>query len=121
VTHEQVAAALAAPPANTRDAVRGRILARFADDVSDVDWSYVELRESGDRWGPRVRIDLPHLDHASCADVGRVVEQAQSVEELARALKRLSAARSRDPLDDFLGDLARPEHGPSQSGRVLEA
>jgi hypothetical protein len=121
VRPEDVAAAWQLPPGNTRDVVRGRILARFADAVSDADWSYVELRETTDRWGPRVRIDLPHLDHASCAAVGAIVERAGSVTELARDLKGLNAAWSRDPLDDFTRDLDLPDGGPSRSGSVPEA
>ncbi|MGE4001602.1 MAG: proteasome accessory factor PafA2 family protein, partial [Planctomycetaceae bacterium] len=113
VTPEAVAAAWKEPPADTRDAIRGRILTRFTEAVSDVNWSSVELREADDHWGPRLRIDLPSLDRASCAAIGAIVDRARSVEELARELKRLRAGWSRDPLDDFVHDLDLPDSLPA--------
>jgi hypothetical protein len=121
VRPDDVAAAWRQPPGNTRDAVRGQILAKFADSIGDADWSYVELRESDDRWGSRVRIDLPHLDRPSCAAIGAVVDRSGSAEELARELKQLSAARCRDPRDDFTSDLDLPDRDMPRSGTTLGA
>lgn len=117
VRPEQVAAAWRQPPSGTREAVRARIIERFAEAVSAVDWSYVELRETADRWSPRVRIDLPDLDLASCASLAALVERAASVTELARELKRLHIARTRDPFEDFTADLELPA---AISGKVFD-
>ena len=109
------------PPADTRDAVRGRIIERFPDAISDMDWGRVELRETNDRWGPRVRIELPHLDHARCAALGTVVESAAGVEHLSRGLTESRDGRMRDPVDDLADDLDLPDRGTSRSGSVQEA
>lgn len=121
VRPEEVAQAWWSPPENSRDAIRGRIIQKFGDSVSDLDWSYVELRESADRWGPRIRIELAQPDRASHAALDAVVAQAQSVAELAREIKRLNAASARDPFHDLTGDLDRPDRGSTNASRMLEA
>lgn len=106
VTPADVERAWRQPPANTRDSVRGRIIERFGNAVSDADWSYVELRETADRWGRRLRVDLPHIDGRSCAEIGAIVESSDTVQQLSEGLKGRNAARSRDPFDDLSEDLA---------------
>ena len=108
VTPGDVERACRNPPGNSRETVRSRLIERFSHAITDVDWSYVELRETDDRWSRRLRVDLPHLDGAACSEIREVVESAENVDQLSDRLKRLSAARSRDPVDDLSQDLDLP-------------
>ena len=119
VTAGDVERAWLTAPENSRDAVRGRIIERFSGAISDVDWSYVELRETDDCWGPRLRIDLPQFDRAFTASIDECVAQATSVQQLEQHIERLNVASIRSPLDDVSRDLVVP--GASRPGSTHEA
>ena len=113
INREAIQASLTRAPDTSRDALRGRLIENFHDAIHDVDWSYVELRESDDRWGPRFRVELPYLERSANEDVEQIIESTSEVAELSERLTRLERAESRDPVEDVRSDLAIP--GPEQS------
>jgi hypothetical protein len=121
ISREAVEAAWRTPPASSRDVIRGRLIERFGAEIYDVDWDCVELRESEDRWGPRIRVNLPNLDRASNAQIEELITSARSVRELGRSLDGNHWSRHTDPIDDVTNDLVLPSPDTTWSGSVLEA
>jgi hypothetical protein len=75
-----------APP-ESRDWGRGRIIERFSEDISAVDWSFVELRRAGRWFSPTRRIDFPRLDSWNQASFERIIGSVRDIEELQQALR----------------------------------
>lgn len=109
-------ACLVSGPAESRDWGRGRIIDKFFDSVADVDWSYVDLRSDTDRWSPRVRIELPHLDSLNRHEFEPLIEAAGSPNQLSRSLADRTGvvARQTDPLDDVPRRLAAASYRGSR-------
>jgi hypothetical protein len=108
VSRADVEACLVDGPADCRGWVRGRLIQRFAPQITNVNWSYVELRRDDWRWGPRLRVEMPRPDWPNRAVFEPILERATSVEELAELLRTIGdgAARQSDPLLDISGQLA---------------
>jgi hypothetical protein len=112
-------------PPEARGWARGRILQKLYDDVTDVDWSYVELRRDASRWGPRLRIEMPRPGSLNRAIFHSVVERAESVGELEELLRtraqreKSASVGDRDPVLDIssLLELAPQDAAPgSEAG-----
>ena len=113
IERDAVEACWTRAPENSRDALRGRMIEKFHDSIHDIDWSYVEFRETEDRWGPRFRVDLPDLERSAGEEIERIIDSSADVRELSERLTRLERAESRNPVDDVRDDLAIP--GPEQN------
>ncbi|MCO6456008.1 MAG: proteasome accessory factor PafA2 family protein [Pirellulaceae bacterium] len=108
VTLADAEACLKDGPAESRDWGRGKLLRRFASDVIDVDWGYVELRETSDPWAPRLRINLPHLDSLNREQCEPLLRDAHTPRQLIEHLRSRHAGdmRETDPVDNLTGRLA---------------
>lgn len=105
-------ACLAEGPVESRDWGRGRIIDKFYDYVSDVDWSYIALTSGDDRWSPRLRIDMPQLDSLNKAQFAGQLQAAVDPAHLSQLLNSQagSVAWKSDPLDDIPRQLAVVQH-----------
>lgn len=121
ITREEMEAAWRTPPAGSRDIIRGRLIERFGEQIYDVDWDCVELRETEDRWGPRIRVNLPNLDRASNSEIEQLIAGSRTVRDLGRRLDGNHWSRHTDPIDDVTNDLVLPNPDSTWSGSVLEA
>ena len=103
---------LAEGPAESRDWGRGRIIDKFHDYVSDVDWSYISLTSGEDRWSPRLRIDMPHLDSLNKAQFAGLIDAAADPAQLGQVLnaQEAGATQRTDPLDNIHRQLAVVQH-----------
>lgn len=112
ISLDDARARLAEGPAESRDWVRGRILDKFYDFVSDVDWSYVDLTSGEDRWSPRLRIDLSRLDRCNKAQFAGLIDAAANPAQLGQLLNAQAdgATRRTDPMDDIPRHLAQVQH-----------
>lgn len=82
VTPAQVEAARTTPPSGTRAAVRGRLLARFGQAITAMEWDRVHLHHNG--VGVTVRLDEvagPGIDRLSA-----LVEEAATIDDVVAAL-----------------------------------
>jgi proteasome accessory factor A len=104
---DDAVACLKAPPAGTRAWARGKLIERFGDDISDVNWSQVELRRGAGRWGPRLRIEMPELDSLNRGRFEGIIDRAADVAELEDLLED-DQHRQSDPLDNVTDYLASP-------------
>jgi hypothetical protein len=62
VDRATVLACLADGPVESRDWGRGRLIEQFADRITAVDWSYIDLRRGEGRWDQRLRVEMPTPD-----------------------------------------------------------
>jgi hypothetical protein len=108
VNMADVKAGWSIPPHDTRDYARGRLIELFADQITDVDWSYVEVRRCHSNWGSRVRIDLPHLDSLNRSQFDALLNASCDLNELIDRLDESRLARTLDLLDDLTPHLALP-------------
>ena len=108
VARSDVEAALDSGPCESRDWGRGQLIRRFHREITDLDWSYVELRLNDQRWGERLRIDLPNLDSLNRPAFSRVLEEATDVSHLEQLFKQEAnpAARTTDPITDIRSQIA---------------
>jgi hypothetical protein len=95
-------------PRGTRDFVRGRLIRRFHQEITAVDWGTVTLRRAPERWSRQVKIDLPLLDARATAHIARLIERAETVDQLLAGLE--PSARDSDPVDDVTDRLALPDN-----------
>ncbi|NUQ66058.1 MAG: proteasome accessory factor PafA2 family protein [Pirellulales bacterium] len=111
VQRESVLPCLSDGPPESRDWARGRLVRRFRDDITDVDWSYVQFRRTRDLWGQRFRIDLPHLESLNRAAFETIIDDAEDVGHLEELLDRHAAgvARQFDPVSNITPLLASYE------------
>lgn len=95
-------------PPESRDWGRGRIIRRFCGEITDVDWSLLEIRRSRDRWDPRLRIELSRLDTLSRSRFEPVIGRVRNVGELEAALEGEPppVTREADPILDVRSRLA---------------
>jgi hypothetical protein len=87
-------------PAESRAWGRGQLIRHFADDITDIDWGYIELRRSSGRWRPRLRIGMPRLESLNRNELEPIVAVARTVEQLEALLADhpSSAVSQRDPV-----------------------
>jgi hypothetical protein len=121
VSRDAVESAWRHAPANSRDAIRGKLIERFGEAIYDVDWDCVDLRETDDRWGPRIRVNLPYLNRAANQEVEEIISTSDSVKELGRRLDGNTWTRHSDPMEDVTNDLVLPSPDTAWSGSFLEA
>lgn len=109
VSLDEARARLAEGPAESRDWGRGRIIDKFYDFVSDVDWSYVDLTAGEDRWSSRLRINLSRLDSLNKAQSADLIAAAANPAHLGQLLNAQAdgATRRTDPLDELPQHLAQ--------------
>ena len=98
VTREDVARCLTDGPASSRGWARGRLIQKFSEQVSEVDWDAVELRMSQDLWGRRLKVALPRPNSHGRATFGPILERAHDVAELAELLEDDETASETDPV-----------------------
>jgi len=117
VDRADAVACLAEGPAESRDWGRGRIIDRFFDSVTDVDWSYVDLRVDAQHWSPRLRIEMPSLDSLSKDRCGTLIDTAADAVQLSQRLadRTGSVVRHADPLDDISHQVASGPGRPRTS------
>jgi len=98
VTREEVARCLTDGPETGRGWARGRLIQRFARDISAIDWDEVELRLSDDLWGRRLKVAMPRPDGHCRETFGPILERARDVAELAELLDGAVGASQTDPV-----------------------
>ncbi|MFI7481935.1 depupylase/deamidase Dop [Kocuria sp. M1R5S2] len=81
---DEIARAAEEPPADTRAWFRGRLVARFPDDVVTANWDSVSLSLPGVRRG--ARITMPEPLALTREDTARLLGTAPDTEQLVRAL-----------------------------------
>ena len=98
------------------------MIQKFREWITDVDWSYVELRRSAGRWAPRLRIAMPRLDSLARARFEPVLAAAESVADLERLFQgRPDAATSDcDPVWEIPSQLASDD-SQTAVGRIRTA
>lgn len=102
VDRSRVEAFLADAPHDTRAWARGQLISRFGPELTDVDWSRLELRLAEGRWAPRLRIRLQRMTSLTRARFEPLLERVGSVADLGIAL---SGARGVEveTLDGYFG------------------
>jgi len=88
-------------PRESRDWGRGRLIERFADAISAVDWSYIELYRHDHFFSPRLRVDFPQPDSLNQSQFDFVVRSARDVAELRDLLQArddIGRVNERDPI-----------------------
>ena len=105
VSRQEVDACLVAGPTESRDWSRGQLIEAFHDHVTDVDWSFVELRRGEGRWDQRLRVNFPEPGRLAKRVMEPLLVDCDSPEELHRRLSDEEASL-RDPLLDLDGELA---------------
>ncbi|AIG64135.1 proteasomal accessory factor [Corynebacterium atypicum] len=80
----EIARAVDVPPAGSRAFLRGRIVEKFAQFVAAASWQAITLALSD----THARVLLPETGRATRAEVGELVEQASTPEELVAGLER---------------------------------
>ncbi len=98
-------------PHDTRDYVRGRLIERFSDQITYLDWSFMEFRRSDNGWGPRVRIDLPQPGCLTRDEFEPLIAASRDVEELAERLAAFRAARDLEPTERMTPQLSSSANG----------
>lgn len=83
VSQEEVAGAMECPPAETRAAVRGACVRRFAPDIRAVTWSRLVIGSGNDA----ISIDLADLVDGRAAGMAAAVERIGSAAELVRMVE----------------------------------
>jgi Pup amidohydrolase len=81
-------------PDDSRAWARGRLVQKFHQWITDIDWSYVEMLRSSSRWGSRLRIEMPRLDSLPRAEFEPIFAAARNVDELDVLLRQFEAATS---------------------------
>jgi hypothetical protein len=106
-------------PPESRAWGRGRIIRRFLDRITDVNWDFVELRRRDDRWAPHLKINMHRLDSLNRARFGPMIKRAGNLGQLERLLERLEEepARQEDPMDNIVPHLAALPAPGQGSGR----
>ena len=99
----QVEECLVDGPEESRAWARGRLIQKFFDDITDIDWSYVELRQNFDRWADRLRVKMPRLDSLSRASFESALDDASDIDELKDRFAEEGGERvsEHDPIDDI--------------------
>ena len=110
VSMDDARACLAEGPAETRAWARGQIIRKFAESISSVNWDHVELYRNTDRWWPRLRVEMPHLDSLNRQSFEPIIQRARDVTQLEELLQQniQGTAQQSDPMGDVAHQLALP-------------
>jgi hypothetical protein len=109
VSAADVEAQLHDGPADGRGWTRGRLVRRFHERITRVDWSVVEIARGASRWEPRLAVALPCPELFGREGMERLLERARDVDELEEALARSphGAAARTDPVQDVRQRIVR--------------
>jgi proteasome accessory factor A len=107
IKKEDAEAALNEAPPESRAWGRGQLIQRFSDEISDINWSYVDLYRGGGRWGRRLRIDTPHLDRMNRVEFEPIIKTVRDLDHLEDLLED-DECDDRDPLENVTEHLATP-------------
>jgi pup-ligase protein len=110
VTKDDALMCLKDGPVETRAWARGQLIRRFSESISSVNWDHVELHRTTNRWGPRLRVEMPHLDSLNRQIFEPIIRRARDVLHLEELLKHNTqgAAHEVDPIVDVSHQLALP-------------
>jgi len=112
-----VEACLRDGPTRNRGWARGRLIQRFCGTIDDVDWDHVELALTDERFGPRVRVDMPDPGGCGRDEFEPLLAGAADVHDLAATVRRAQRADAGTKTASFtpttpLGDLRREVRFP---------
>ena len=108
ITQRDVEACLRDGPPETRAWARGRLIQRFGEQICDVNWGYVEIERTRDRWARRLLVEMPATESLAKAESEVDLTDAADVDDLEIRLRRRSDenAAERDPLNDLPNEIA---------------
>lgn len=92
ISREEIGAAAATPPENSRAFFRGQMISRFPQSVVAANWESLIVKTSNDS---QVRILTTELGTLSRAEVGEILEAAESVDDVLAALDSQNLAELR--------------------------
>ena len=98
VSRADVARCLQDGPTGCRGWARGRLIQKFPEHLSEVDWDGVELRTSGDLWGRRLGVSMPHPSSRARESFEPLLERSHDVAELAELLQDDDGVAESDPI-----------------------
>ncbi|NOZ20008.1 MAG: hypothetical protein GXP25_02855 [Planctomycetes bacterium] len=88
VRPQRIAFMQANGPMDTRAFARKSIIEKFSDNIRRIDWGKITLEiPSNNGWGSRKTILLDHPGHYTQAEVGQLIEECRTVEDLCRAME----------------------------------
>lgn len=110
VTMDEARACLTEAPVETRAWARGQLIRNFSEQISDVNWDHVELYRNRDRWGSRLRVDMPLLSGLNRETFGPIIRRARDVRQLEALLREdaAGAARDSDPVMNVARQIVVP-------------
>ncbi len=108
IDRAQIDACLRDGPEASRSWTRGRLIKRFADDIEAVDWDHVELSLTDERFGRRLRVDMPHPGRLGRAVAEHALGAAREVMDLASLSDADDTVHTTHPLQDLRPELSRP-------------
>ena len=112
VSHEDVDACLLDGPEDGRGWARGRLIRDYGDQITDVNWSHVDLRGEGSFWGSRIRIDMPRPGSLPRDVFEPVLSAASDAEEIRRLLPTDPGALPEEGREgDLQDEIIAPEGG----------
>jgi Pup amidohydrolase len=91
VDDKAIDAAVRQAPRNTRAAVRGSLVRRFAPQIERISWGRVALRAAETRW-----LALPAELEEECGDLSAAVDSAKTVEEAVGMLSQREGSGEKD-------------------------
>jgi hypothetical protein len=94
INNDDVERCLRDGPNGSRAWARGRLVQKFHQWITDIDWSYVEMLRSSSRWGARLRIEMSRLDSLPRAEFEPIFAAARNVDELDMLMRQFEAATS---------------------------
>jgi len=116
---DEIEACLRDGPPESRDWSRGRLIQAFHGDITDVDWSFVELRRDADRWQSRLRVEFPRPDSRPRASFEPLLARARSVAELGELLRGDDEGTAEtDPILDIRSEVASQSVAASHQPRA---
>ncbi|ANE04023.1 depupylase/deamidase Dop [Corynebacterium crudilactis] len=92
-TAEEIAHAAATPPSDSRAFFRGRVMDKFGDCVSAANWESLIVRTSTAR---EYRVHTQGLDSLTQAEVGALVDNSFSIDELVKGLENAALTKLTD-------------------------
>ncbi len=103
VRDEDVDACLRDGPPECRGWARGRLVQRFAPEITAIDWDRVELRLDGDRFARRARISMPRVDSLRRDAFEPLLTESRDAGRLADLLERTGLVEdtTHDPVWSF--------------------
>ena len=114
VTREDVDACLLDAPEDGRGWARGRLIQRFHDQITDMDWGYVELRRDESRWAQRMHVEMSGPGLMTRERFEPALQRAPDLEALRQILDiDHDESPDRDDEGDLRSWIRRPTGGPN--------